>query len=74
MNSHRKDDLYALDLSGATWRKSSYSNGGEHCIEVTGLPGGGIALRDSKNPERTPLRYTAEEWAAFRKGVIDGAL
>ncbi|WP_063726120.1 DUF397 domain-containing protein, partial [Streptomyces monomycini] len=56
MNPHDKDDLYALDLSGATWRKSPFSNGGEHCVEVTDLPGGGIALRDSKNPDRAPLR------------------
>lgn len=70
----RKDDLYALDLSGAAWRKSPYSNAGEQCVEVTDLPSGGVALRDSKHSEREPLRYTAEEWSAFRQGLIDGAL
>ena len=69
-----KTELYSLDLSGATWRKSPYSDGGESCVEITDLPGGGVALRDSKNPQRQALRYTAEEWDAFRKGVIDGAL
>ncbi|GGS45157.1 DUF397 domain-containing protein [Streptomyces griseoviridis] len=70
----RKDDLYALDLSGATWRKSPASNGGEQCVEITDLPEGGVAIRDSKNPGREPLRYTADEWDAFRQGVITGAL
>lgn len=74
MNPIHKDGLYAIDLSGAEWRKSPYSNGGEHCVEVTDLPGGGVAVRDSKHPERDALRYTAEEWSAFRQGVIEGAL
>ncbi|WP_052852396.1 DUF397 domain-containing protein [Streptomyces avicenniae] len=69
-----KEELYAVDLSGATWRKSSRSSGAEHCVEITDLPGGGIAVRDSKNPERDDLRYTAEEWQAFRLGVIEGSL
>ena len=69
-----KETLYAIDLSGAVWRKSPFSDGAEQCVELTDLPGGAIAIRDSKNPEREPLRYTAEEWQAFRKGVIDGLL
>ncbi len=72
--SDRKADLYALDLSGATWRKSPASSGGEQCVEITDLPGGGVAVRDSKNPGKEPLRYTADEWDAFRQGVIAGVL
>ena len=74
MTPKRKEDLYAVDLSTAEWRKSQFSNGGEQCVEVANLPGGGIALRDSKNPSFPALRYTAEEWDAFRKGVIAGDL
>ncbi|WP_049573994.1 DUF397 domain-containing protein [Streptomyces sp. SBT349] len=70
----RKEDLYAVDLTGATWRKSPRSNGGAQCVEITDLPGGAVALRDSKNPGREALRYTAEEWEAFRQGIIDGSL
>ncbi|MGW4640189.1 DUF397 domain-containing protein [Sphaerisporangium sp. NPDC004334] len=39
-----------LDLSQVKWYKSSYSGGnGGSCVEVAGLPDGGIAVRDSKN-------------------------
>ncbi|MFI0736084.1 DUF397 domain-containing protein [Streptomyces sp. NPDC021225] len=70
----RKDDLYAIDLSAAPWRKSSFSDGGNGCIEMTDLPRGGVAIRDSKNPAFPALRYTAAEWDAFRKGVLSGEL
>lgn len=71
MTDH-KTDLYALDLKGAVWRKSSASGAENDCVEVAELPGGGRAVRDSKNPEREPLRFTESEWAAFRTGVIAG--
>jgi hypothetical protein len=69
-----KSELYAVDLTDAKWRKSPASNGGEGCVEITDLPGGGVAVRDSKNPSFPALRYTAEEWDAFRKGVAAGHL
>ncbi|PJE95403.1 DUF397 domain-containing protein [Streptomyces carminius] len=70
----READLYDIDLTGVTWRKSSASAGEHECVEVAELPGGGRAVRDSKNPQREPLRFTATEWAAFRTGVITGEL
>ncbi|MEV1008495.1 DUF397 domain-containing protein [Streptomyces sp. NPDC049881] len=74
MSTTPKEDLYAIDLSGAEWRKSPLSNGPEQCVEITDLPGGGIAIRDSKNPEREALRYTAAEWSAFKGGILNGSL
>lgn len=73
MNSP-KAELYAHDLSAATWRKASASGGEGNCVEVTELPGGGKAVRDSKRPDLEPMRYTAAEWSAFRQGVIAGEL
>lgn len=68
-----KAELYAHDLSAATWRKSSASAGEGNCVEVTDLPGG-IAVRDSKNTHLEPLRFTTEEWNAFRSGTVSGEL
>lgn len=72
-----KSDLYAVDLTGATWSKSQRSGQGTgDCVEVSRiLQDGaviGFAVRDSKNPSRTALRFTPSEWAAFTGGVQDG--
>ncbi|MDQ2882799.1 MAG: DUF397 domain-containing protein [Actinomycetota bacterium] len=68
-----KSQLYGLDLTGATWHKSSSSAvEGQECVEVTDLGGGAVALRDSNNHARGDLRFTAGEWAAFTSGVRRG--
>ncbi|MEU3170165.1 DUF397 domain-containing protein [Streptosporangium sp. NPDC006930] len=55
-----------------TWRKSSCSGSGDNCVEVAPLPGGGQAVRDSKNPDGPVLRFTPEQWNTFIGGVRDG--
>ncbi|WP_405770782.1 DUF397 domain-containing protein [Actinacidiphila glaucinigra] len=68
-----KAELYAMDLTDADWVASSYSNRWDKtCVEVADLGGGAVAVRDSQNKDLPPLRFTAEEWAAFRLGVRDG--
>ena len=54
------------------FRISSFCSGGG-CVEVGQLPGGSVALRDSKDPERrATLEFTHQEWAAFVAGVKAG--
>ncbi len=62
----------AADLSRATWRKSSYSNGGGECVEVAHLSGGTRALRDSRNPDDGVLIFDATAWRAFVAGIKAG--
>ena len=63
-----------VDLDGATWRKSTYSNGsGGECVEVADLPGG-RAVRDSKHPEGPILVFTTGGWQAFVEGIQAGEL
>ena len=63
-----------VDPSGATWRKSTYSNGsGGNCVEVADLPNG-RAVRDSKHPEGPTLEFTREGWQAFVQGIQAGEL
>ncbi|MBB4969198.1 DUF397 domain-containing protein [Saccharothrix violaceirubra] len=56
----------SVDLSGAEWRKSSRSTGGTNanCVEVAPV-GPVVAVRDSKNPQGTPLAFPAVQWAFF---------
>ncbi|NEA43113.1 DUF397 domain-containing protein [Streptomyces sp. SID11385] len=50
--------------SRLTWFASSYSSGGEQCVEAARLPCA-IAIRDSKAPALSHLRYPAAPWADF---------
>ena len=60
------------DLSGAAWRKSSYSSGTGQCVEIARLADGGWAVRNSREPEKEPHIFTDGEFAAFRAGIKDG--
>lgn len=59
----RMDDLH--------WFKSSFSAAG-NCVEVAHLPGGGVAVRDSKDRGMAPHVYTRPEWEAFLAGAKSG--
>jgi hypothetical protein len=58
-----------MDVTGAIWRKSSYSNGsGGDCVEVANMDGR-FAVRDSKNPAGPALTVTPADWSVFTAGV-----
>ena len=53
------------------WRKSSYSGGGNNCVEVaTGAVT--VAVRDSKDPEGGELTFGAPAWTAFTTAIKRG--
>jgi hypothetical protein len=60
-----------IDLSKLRWFKSSASASGA-CVEVAHLPGGGVAVRDSKDRGKAPHIYTRQEWEAFLTGAKNG--
>ncbi|MGV9879929.1 DUF397 domain-containing protein [Streptomyces sp. NPDC003006] len=62
---HPDVDPRDRDLSGAVWRKSSASGGENNCVEVTDLPGGVRAVRDSKNIGGPTLIVGSAAWASF---------
>jgi hypothetical protein len=68
-------DLYAVDLAGAAWRRSSYTVNNSNCVEVAELPGAvGTAVRDSKNPHLPAARVSRDAWTAFVRAVAADAL
>jgi hypothetical protein len=67
--------LYARDLGGLQWRKSSRSANDDppdNCVEIAPFPDGVVALRDSKNRTGPVLMFTPDEWVAFTAGVQAG--
>ncbi|MBO0856018.1 MAG: DUF397 domain-containing protein [Nocardia sp.] len=58
-----------VDLSGAKWFKSSYSGGGNDCVEVAHLERGLTGVRDSKDPGGPTLIFTAAEWDTFTAAI-----
>jgi hypothetical protein len=58
-----------MDLSGALWRKATRStNNGGQCVEVAGLPGG-VAVRDSKDPDGPKLLFRRDAFRTFADQV-----
>lgn len=55
-----------------TWRKSSYSGGGEgnDCVEIADAPAR-IAVRDSKAPARATLTFPAAAFTDFVGALKD---
>ena len=59
------------DISGATWITSRSCNNSA-CVQVAHLPGGLVALRDSKDISKAAHVFGTDEWTAFLTGVRNG--
>lgn len=62
-----------MSTSELTWFKSSYSGGGDNCIEVA-LRTEAVLVRDSKDTDRQPLAVSPDAWSAFTALAADSRL
>lgn len=76
--SRPRNGMRASQLPYARWQKSRLSNPSGNCVEIARLPGGDVAMRNSRDPEGPVLIYTAAEMAAFlwasKSGEFDDLL
>ncbi|MEH0424252.1 DUF397 domain-containing protein [Streptomyces sp. B21-083] len=54
------------------WQKSRHSNSQGSCVEFARLPGGEVAVRNSRFPDGPALVYTRAEIEAMLLGIKDG--
>ncbi|MFF1348864.1 DUF397 domain-containing protein [Streptomyces sp. NPDC058322] len=54
------------------WRRSSRSTGMNNCVEAAPFGAERLAVRDSKDVSRPPLRFTAAAWTSFVAGLRRG--
>lgn len=59
----------SFDASRARWRTSSYSGGGNQCVEVAGNLAGAVAVRDSKNRDGGVHVISRPAWRTFVSSV-----
>ena len=59
-------------LPMARWRKSQASNPSGSCVEIAELPGGKVAVRNSRDKSGPALIYPRAELAAFLRGIKNG--
>ena len=67
-DAHTKMGL--ASLTGAIWRKSSYSACNGNCVEVADLRRDLIGVRDTKDAGRGPvLIFDSEAWRSFIESI-----
>jgi hypothetical protein len=60
------------ELRDVRWHKSARSSAQGNCVEVARLPGGELAVRNSRHPQGPALVFTHSEFEAFVLGAKDG--
>jgi hypothetical protein len=69
-----RNGMSAELVTGARWRKGSRSGAVGNCVEVSPVPNGRTAIRDSKSPQGPALVFTGSVIGSFAVAVRAGTL
>ena len=58
--------------TGCPWIKASMSSNSGSCVEMRRAHGGGVEVRDSKDPRGPVLHFTRREFTAWLDGATRG--
>jgi hypothetical protein len=64
-----ENGMRADHLTTARWRKSRASNSSGCCVEIAELPGGKVAVRNSRDQSGPALIWQRSELAGFLRAV-----
>ncbi|MGV9983048.1 DUF397 domain-containing protein [Streptomyces olivaceus] len=59
-----------MSSSELAWFKSTYSGGGDNCVEVA-LRTDAVLVRDSKDTDKPALTVSPDAWSAFTTLTAD---
>ena len=62
----------ASEFHGVQWRKSRRSTAQGECVQTAKLPGGGVALRNSRHPDGPALLFSDAELRTFLEDIKQG--
>jgi hypothetical protein len=64
----------AISAGTLEWHRPGCGAAGA-CVEIANLPEGGVAIRDGKSGDASPvLTFTQDEWGAFTAAIRSGEL
>lgn len=63
-----------MSLPAVVWKKSSASMANGSCVEVAHLPGGQVAVRDSKDKTGPVLRFSHDQWQGLLDAIKENRL
>ncbi|MFC5750674.1 DUF397 domain-containing protein [Actinomadura rugatobispora] len=72
MSLERDGSCTLSSPTAGAWRKSTYTGDTGDCVEVAHHGGGGIAVRDSKDPAGPKLLLTGNAWRSLNQRIKNG--
>ncbi len=70
-NGAKSGKQFRFRVKDDQFKASGWCGNRPKCVSVA-ITAAGVAVRDTKDPEKQTLFFTTDEWDAFIKGAKDG--